>query len=281
VPEPGEVLVAVRAAGVNFLDLLVRRGDYPQAPPLPTILGAEVAGEVGGRRVIALPRSGGYAEQVAAAEDRLVPLPAHASFTEGAAFLMTFLTAYVPLVRQARVGPGSVVLVHAAAGGVGSAAVQLARHLGARVLATAGSEEKRAFALELGADEAYGYEEFADAVRADVVVDPVGGEVFERSVKVLDPLGTLVAIGYAGGLWPDLSPALVVGRNVSVAGFYLGRLMALAPQVVQDATREIVRLWEAGAVRPIVGAELPLAEAAAAHALIEDRRSVGKVVLVP
>ncbi len=271
----------VRAAGVNFLDVLVRRGEYPQPPTLPTILGSEVAGEVEGRRVMALPRTGGYAEVVAAAADGLVPLPDGASFAEGAAFLMTFLTAWIPLRRQARVEPGSTVLVHAGAGGVGSAAIQLARHLGARVVATAGSEEKRAFALELGAEEAYGYDEFAEAVRADVVVDPVGGEVFARSLRALAPLGTLVAIGYAGGPWADLSPALVVGRNVSVAGFYLGRLMTLAPEVVRDAAGELVALWEEGAVRPVVGSELPLAEAAAAHASIEARRQVGKVVLVP
>jgi NADPH2:quinone reductase len=261
------------------MDVLVRRGDYPQPPPLPAVLGAEVAGEVDGRRVMALPRNGGYAELVAA--DWVVPLPDGASFAEGASFLMAFLTAYIPLVRQARVGPGSVVLVHAAAGGVGSAAVQVARHLGARVIATAGSEEKRSFALELGAEEAYGYDDFADAVRADVILDPVGGEVFERSLKALNPLGTLIAIGYAGGLWADLNPALVVGRNASVAGFYLGRLMALAPDLVRQAIAEVVGLWEQGVVRPIVGAEFPLQEAAAAHALIEDRRHVGKVVLVP
>jgi NADPH2:quinone reductase len=266
------VVVDVRAAGVNFLDLLVRRGEYPQPPPLPAILGGEVAGEVDGRRVIALPRThtGGYAERVAVAEDWVVPLPNGASFAEGAAFLLTFLTAYIPLVRQVRIGPGSVVLVHAAAGGVGSAAVQLARHLGARVVATAGSAEKRAFALEVGADEACSYEDFSDAVRADVVLDPVGGEVFERSLKVLRPLGTLVAIGFAGGAWADLDPALVVGRNVSVAGFYLGRLMGHAPGIVREATGDLLRLWEAGAVRPIVGAALPLADAAAAHRLIEE-----------
>jgi NADPH:quinone reductase len=271
--------VRVRAAGINFMDLLVRRGEYPAPPELPAILGGEVAGEVDGRRVMALTSGGGYAEVAVA--NWVVPLPDGATFAEGAAFLMAFLTAWIPLVRQARVGPGSTVLVHAAAGGVGSAAVQLARHLGARVVATAGSEEKRAFAVELGAEEAYGYDEFGDAVRADVVLDPVGGEVFERSLKVLAPLGTLIAVGYAGGMWRDLSPALVVGRNVSVAGFYLGRLMALAPEVVREAADELVRLWEAGAVRPVVGSELPLGEAAAAHELIEQRRHVGKVVLVP
>jgi NADPH2:quinone reductase len=173
------------------------------------------------------------------------------------------------------------VLVHAGAGGVGSAAIQLARQLGARVVATAGSDEKRSFVLEHGAEEAYSYEEFADAVRADVVVDPVGGEVFAASLKALRPLGTLIAIGYAGGLWADVNPALVVGRNVSVAGFYLGRLMQLAPEVVREAAEELVGLWAQGAIRPVVGAEFPLGEAAAAHRLIGERRHVGKVVLVP
>jgi NADPH:quinone reductase len=281
-PEPrdGEVVVRVRAAGINFLDLLVRKGQYAQQPELPTVLGVEVAGDVDGRRVIALPDAG-YAERVVAREDSLVPLPDGASFEEGASFLMTFLTAYVPLTRQVRLREGATVLVHAAAGGVGSAAVQLARHMGARVVATASSEEKRAFALELGADEAYSYEEFSEAVRADVVLDPVGGDLVAPSLKVLEPLGSHVLIGYAGGFWADMSPALLVGRNVSLHGFYLGRLMRHRPQVAQEAIGELMALWEQGAVRPVVGATFPLEQAADAHRLIEERKSVGKVVLVP
>jgi NADPH2:quinone reductase len=281
-PEPGdgEVVVRVRASGINFLDVLVRQGRYAQQPELPTIPGTEVAGEVDGRRVIALPDAG-YAELAVAREDSLVPLPEGASFEEGASFLMTFLTAWIPLTRQVRVEPGTTVLVHAGAGGVGSASIQLAKHMGARVVATASSEEKRAFALELGADEAYSYEEFGDAVRADVVIDPVGGDLVAQSLKVLNPLGSHVLIGYAGGFWEDISPALVVGRNVSLVGFYLGRLMRHGPQVVQAATGELIALWEEGAVRPVVGATFPLADAADAHRLIEERKSVGKVVLVP
>jgi len=287
VPEPAaeeeQALVRVRAAGINFLDVLVRQGRYPQPPPLPAVLGSEVAGEVDGQRVVALTRGGGggYAELVAVDERWIVPLPDGASFEEGAAFLMTFLTAWLPLTRQARVEPGSTVLVHAAAGGVGSAAVQVARHLGARVVATASSDEKRELAHELGAEETYGYETFAEHVRADVVFDPVGGEVFAASLRTLRPLGTVIAIGYAGGLWAELDPALLVGRNVGVQGFYLGRLMIHRPELVQEAIGEIVRLWEAGSVRPVVGAVYPLAEAADAHRLIEERRHRGKVVLVP
>jgi NADPH2:quinone reductase len=283
-PEPGdgEVVVHVRAAGINYLDVLVRQGRYPQPPDLPVIPGVEIAGEFDGRRVIGLPRSeGGYAELVCAEEATLVPLPAHASFEEGASFLMTFLTAYIPLTRQVRLEPGATVLVHAAAGGVGSAAVQLAKHFGAHVVATASSEEKRAFAGELGADETFDYGEFAEHVRADVVLDPVGGDLVAQSLNVLNPLGVLVALGYAGGFWEELNPALLVGRNIGLQGFYLGRLMRHAPDVVRTAIEDLVGLWEEGAVKPVVGATFPLAQAADAHRLIEERRSIGKVVLVP
>lgn len=285
VPEPargdGQVLLRVRAAGINFADVLVRQGRYPQPPELPTVLGTEVAGEVDGRRVMALPRDGGYAEVVAVDEELLVPLPDAASFEEGAAFLLTFLTAWIPLTRQVRVGAGSVVLVHAAAGGVGSAAVQVAKHLGARVVATASSEEKRRVALDLGADEALGYDEFEERVRADVVLDSVGGAVFERSFGVLKPLGTVIAIGFAGGWWEPLDPGPLVGRNVGVQGFYLGRLMRHRPDLVREAIGEVVELWKRGDVKPLVGATFRLEDAADAHRLIEERRSVGKVVLVP
>ena len=283
-PEPadGRTLVRVRAAGVNFADVLVRQGRYPQAPPLPTVLGSEVAGQVDGRRVMALPSGGGYAELVSVEEQLVVPLPDGASFEEGASFLLAFLTAWIPLTRQVRVPlEGATVLVHAAAGGVGSAAVQVARELGARVIATASSEDKRRSALELGAAEAYDYDEFVDRVRADLVFDPVGGTVFERSIGVLHPLGTIVAVGSAGGWWQPIDPSLLVGRNVGVQGFYLGRLMRHRPEVVRAAVRELVELWRRGAVRPVVGATYPLAEAAEAHRLVEERRSVGKVVLVP
>jgi NADPH:quinone reductase len=282
-PEPGdgEVVVEVRAAGINFADVLVRRGRYPQPPELPTIPGSEVAGEVDGRRVMALPSGGGYAEKVAVDERLLVPLPDGASFEEGAGFLLTFLTAWIPLTRQVRVGEGSVVLVHAGSGGVGSAAIQLAKHLGAEVVATASTEEKRRVALEQGADQAIGYEEFAEKVRADVVLDPVGGEVFTRSFGVLRPLGTVVALGFAGGWWEPLDPAPLVGRNLGLQGFYLGRLMRHDPELVREAIGEVLELWSRGVVKPLVGAIFQLEGAGAAHALIEARRHVGKVVLVP
>ena len=282
VPQDGEVLVRVRAAGINFLDVLIRRGRYPQMPELPAVLGYELSGELeDGARVMAMVTTGGYAELAAVPRASLVPLPDGASFAEGAGFVLTFLTAWVPLTRQVRLGEGQMVLVHAAAGGVGTAAIQVARALGARVVAAAGSPEKLELCRELGAEEAYVYEELPDDLRVDVVVDPVGGELFEAAVPRLRPLGTVVAIGYAGGLWPELQPAQLVGRNVGVQGVYIGRLLRHAPDVIAAATRELLELWSSRRIRPVVGAELPLAEVEDAHALVESRRSVGKVVLVP
>jgi NADPH2:quinone reductase len=273
VPEPNESVLRVRAAGVNFLDLLVRRGDYPQMPDFPHVPGIEVAGELDDRRVMALP-SGGYAEAVSVDPEWVWELPDGASFEEGAAFLMAFLTAWIPL----RDLEAETVLVTAAAGGVGSAAVQIAKQLGARVVGAASTDEKRRFALELGADEAVGYDELPPC---DVAFDPVGGEVFADCLKALRPLGVAVAVGYAGGLWKEVNPAWLVGRNAGIQGFYLGRLMAHRPELVRAAGDELVELWRSGAVRPVVGATFPLERAADAHRLIEERKHVGKVVLVP
>jgi NADPH2:quinone reductase len=280
VAEPEGSVLDVRACGINFMDVLIRAGRYPQPPELPTVLGAEVAGELDGQRVMALTRGsgGGYAERVAVDPQWTVPLPDNASFAEGASFLMTFLTAWIPLKPIVR--PGTTVLVHAAAGGVGSAAVQIAKHLGGQVVGTASTATKLKVAREVGADDARTYDEIDD-VRADVIVDPVGGELFERSLKLLNPLGVIVAIGFAGGAWPKLDPALLVGRNIAVQGFYLGRLMGFQPETVRDAILELMPLWREGEIRPVVGAEFALADAADAHRLIESRASTGKVVLAP
>ena len=281
-PAEGEALVRVRAAGINFVDILIRRGRYPQMPELPAVLGVELAGELeDGTRVMAMVPGGGYAELAAVPRASLVPLPDSATFAEGASFLLTFLTAYIPLTRQVRFEEERDVLVHAAAGGVGCAAIQVARALNARVVAAVGSPEKLDLCRELGAAEAFVYDELPDDLRVDVVIDPVGGELFEAAVARLRPLGQLVAIGYAGGMWPELQPAQLVGRNVGVQGVYIGRLLRHAPDVIAAATRELLELWAGRRIRPVVGAEFPLAEVEDAHALVESRRSVGKVVLVP
>jgi NADPH:quinone reductase len=285
-PDPvgnGKVVVKVRAAGINFADVLVRRGRYPQMPELPAVLGSEIAGELeDGTRVMALTSgSGGYAELAAVDRAQIVPLPDNASFAEGAAFLITFLSAYIPLTRQVRVHNGSTVLVYAGAGGVGTATIQVARALGARVVAAVGSPEKVDVCRELGAAEAYTYDELPDDMQVDVVVDPVGGELFAGSFARLKPLGAVVAIGSAAGAWAEIDPARLVGRNVGLYGFFLGRLLRFEPEVVGNAVGELLGLWHTGAFRPLVGAEFPLDEVGKAHELVESRQSVGKVVLVP
>jgi NADPH2:quinone reductase len=286
IPDPaadGKALVRVRAAGINFADVLIRRGHYPQMPELPAVLGSEIAGELeDGTRVIAITSgAGGYAEKAVVDRAQIVLLPDHASFAEGASFLLTFLTAHIPLTRQARVRPGSVVLVYAAAGGVGSAAIQVARTLGARVVAAVGSAAKLDVCRSLGAEEAYVYDELPEDLTADVILDPVGGELFASSFARLRPLGTVIAIGSAAGAWAPVEPARLVGRNVALAGFYLGRLLRFAPELVGEAIGELLGLWHTGALKPLVGAELPLEEVEQAHALVESRQSVGKVVLLP
>src|SRR6267143_86940 len=236
VPEPeGSAVVEVRAAGINFADILIRRGMYPQMPELPYVLGNEVAGDLDGRRVLALPRAaGGYAERVEVDPDWTFPLPDNASYAAGASFLTTYLTAHIPLVHQLHISGRSLVLVHAGSGGVGYAEI--------------------------------------DDLRVDVVIDPVGGDVFTRSLPLLNPLGAIVAIGFAGGLWQDPSVQWLVGRNAAVVGVYLGRLMKLRPQLVKDAAEELLAMWSRGEIDPLVGATFPLADADGAHALIESRR---------
>jgi NADPH2:quinone reductase len=280
-PEPSGAVLDVRAAGVNFADVLIRRGLYPQMPELPYVLGNEVSGDLDGRRVIALPRgAGGYAQRVEIDPDWVFDLPDSASYAAGAAFLTTYLTADISLAYHVDAGPDSTVLVHAGSGGVGVAAIQLAKRLGATVVATASTDEKRAYARDVGADDVRGYDEIDD-LRVDVVVDPVGGEVFTRSLPLLNPLGTIVAIGFAGGLWQDPSVQWLVGRNAAVVGVYLGRLMKLRPELVRTRAERLLELWRAAEIDPPVGATFALADARDAHALIEARRHVGKVVLEP
>jgi NADPH2:quinone reductase len=274
----GKNVVDVRAAGVNFADILMRRGMYPQMPEFPYVLGNEVAGDLDGKRVLALSRAaGGYAERVEADPQWTFPLPDNASYAAGASFLTTYLTAWIPLIESR---PVDSVLVHAGSGGVGAAAIQLAKYLGTRVCATASSPEKREYAAQLGADEVRGYDDIDD-LRVDLILDPVGGEIFTRSLPLLNPRGTIVAIGFAGGLWQDPSVQWLVGRNVSVSGFYLGRLMKLEPEYVRSCAERLLTIWSEGSIDPPVGATFPLGDADAAHALIESRKHVGKVVLEP
>lgn len=277
-PEPGGSVVDVRAAGVNFADVLIRRGLYPQMPELPYVLGSEVAGDLDGRRVVAFTRgAGGFAERVAVDPDWTFDLPERAGYAAGAAFLTTYLTAHIPYAQ--RVSTESV-LVHAGSGGVGTAAIQLGKLRGATVVATASTDEKRDVARRAGADEVRPYDEIDD-LRVDLVIDPVGGDVFTRSLPLLNPLGSIAAIGFAGGLWQDPSVQWLVGRNAAVQGVYLGRLLKLQPARVRAWAEQLLALLGDGSIDPFVGAAYPLADADAALASIEARQHVGKVVLEP
>ena len=235
-----------------------------------------------GQRVLALPRAaGGYAERVEVDPQWMFrPLPDNATFAAGASFLTTYLTAYIPLQRQVRVTPASTVLVHAGSGGVGCAAIQLAKLRGAKIIATASSDEKRAFARDAGADEAVGYDE-VDDLRVDVVIDPVGGDVSRvrcrcstRSARS-SPSVSRAACGRIRACSGSS------GRDDAVVGVYLGRLMKLQPELVHEAAAELLALWARGEIDPVVGSTFSLEEADAAHALIESRQHVGKVVLEP
>jgi NADPH2:quinone reductase len=287
VPEPeageGQSILDVKAAGINFADVLIKNGMYPQPPELPTILGNEVAGDIGERRVVAFARltGGGYAERVAVDDEWVFDLPPAASYAEGASFLTTYLTAWIPMTRQAHIHPGTKVLVTAAAGGVGTAAIQVAAFCGAEITAAAGSEEKRELALRLGAHRTVEYEEIGELDDIDVAFDPVGGAVFAACLQALSPIGVALAIGFAGGTWEPIDPARLVGRNVGVMGFYLGRLMGFRPDLIKREVEELLALWRRGLLRPIVGAEFPLDRANEALDLIASRKSTGKVVLVP
>ena len=284
-PRPGEkqAVVGVRAAGINFADILIRRGMYPQMPELPTVLGSEIAGELDGARVMGFAHAdgGGYAERAVVDRRWLLPLPGSATLRRGRRVPDGVPHRLDPAVELVRIAFGARVLVTAAAGAVGTAAVQVVRALNGSPVAAVGSAEKFELPRSLGAVEAVTYEQIGELEPVDVVFDLVGGEVFAASLGLLKPMGTAIAVGYAGGMWQDVSPTWLVGRNIGVHGFYLGRLIRRNPELVERGAKDVLRLWEGGAVRPVVGAEFPLEQAADAHRLVETRQSTGKVVLTP
>jgi len=292
-PGPGQVAVRVRATAANFPDVLLCRGHYQDRPALPFTPGIELCGDVlalgdgveglaVGDRVLggAVIPHGGYAEQALMTASDTFLAPVSLDDAAAASLHVAYQTGWFGLHRRAALQPGETLLVHAAAGGVGSAAVVAARHLGAEVVATAGSEAKLELPLSLGASQAVTYDRLSEIAPVDVVLDPVGGQLFADSIGLLRPLGNAVAIGFAGGAWPSLDPALLVGRNVGAQGFYLGRLMQREPGLVREAALELLRLWREGDVWPLVGSTFPLADVAEAHRLIESRQSTAKVVLV-
>jgi NADPH2:quinone reductase len=298
---PGQVLIDVKAAGCNFSDILITQGKYQVKPELPFTPGAEVAGTVRavgegvkrfspGDRVLALLEYGGYASMVAAPENRVFTVPDATGFEDAAALGVVYQTSYVALVPRARLQPGETLLVHAAAGGVGLSAVQIGVALGARVIGTAGTEEKLELVRSHGAEAVINYrnEDFVERVRqltngrgADVIYDPVGGDTFDRSLKCIAFDGRALVIGFASGLIPTPRMNRVLLKNISLVGVHWGIYFDHAPEVVRDAQREIFHMHAKGKVTPVVSKAYPLSDAAAALEALASRKTTGKVVLLP
>jgi NADPH2:quinone reductase len=300
-PERDQVAIDVKAIGCNFFDILMVQGKYQVRPPLPFAPGGEVAGivrEVGpevnevraGDRVFAMLGWGGYATQALAPSTTVVKMPDSMSFVHGAAFGIVYQTSYFGLVYRAALRPGETLLVHAAAGGVGLAAVQIGKALGARVLGTAGSPEKCEIARRHGAEACFDYSssDWVEQVKAatggkgaDVIYDPVGGDIFDLSTKCIAWCGRLLVIGFASGRIPTLQVNRVLLKNISIVGLHWGAYRQHDPAKIPQAMRELFRMYEAGEVIPEVSSQYPLREAARALEEIRARRSVGKVVLIP
>ncbi|MFZ5726207.1 MAG: NADPH:quinone oxidoreductase family protein [Pseudomonadota bacterium] len=298
---PGAVRVRVRAAAVNFPDLLMTRGAYQLKPDLPFVPGLEFSGEVDavgegveswsvGDAVVGGNRFGAMADYTVVPAASLRPKPAALGWEAAAAYPVAYLTAYVALVRCARVAPGEWVLVHGAAGGVGLATVDLAMALGARVIAAASSADKRAALERLYAPEAVidGAAGFRDAVKAltggqgaDVIVDPVGGDIFDESTRCIAFGGRLLVVGFASGRIPELSVNRPLIKGFSVVGVRAGEYGRRFPERGAENVAAIDALAAEGRIRPHVHAALDLADWREAFAMLERREAVGKVVLRP
>lgn len=283
VPEPvageGELLIDVVSSGVNMADAASTRGQYAASPPPPFIPGLEVAGrDQDGRPVLAVVASGGYAERVVA-DRRLVFSAAELDLENAGGSLLVTLTAFFALAQVARIRPGESVLITAAAGGLGATCIQVARALAAgRITAVAGTEPKREFARRQGADTAIGYEDEFPAV--DVVIETVGGEVFDRCLAATRHLGRVVPLGASAGVPPSIPDwNQLRRRNVAVMPFSFGMYRGAHPELVAETAADAWGMLRSGQVKPPVTRTLPLAEAAQAHLLLTSRQTMGKVLL--
>ena len=293
-------VVRVEAAGVNFLDALMLRGQYQVKPPVPFTPGIEVVGQVAeagpgsrfaaGDRVCALLEHGGYAEYAAVPEGAAERLPPEVPINDAAGLTVAYPTAYLALHGRAALQPGEAVLVNGGAGGVGSAAIQLAKHWGARVIAAAGGPEKAALCRELGADAALDYraEPLADAVRretggrgVDVVFDPVGGQAARDSLRCLAWGGRFLVVGFAAGQIPELAANRLLLNGASALGVYWGGHRARDPAGASAIFDALLGLVQAGALRPLVRHSVPLDQARQALEAVSARGTTGKVILTP
>jgi NADPH2:quinone reductase len=300
-PGPGQVKVRVQAASVNFPDLLMTRGEYQLKPPLPFTPGLDIAGEVAalgegvtrfavGDAVVGGARLGGFAQFAILDAGALNPKPERLSFAEAAAYPAAYLTAYVALVRRARVLPGEWVLVHGAAGGVGLAAVDLAKVLGCKVIAASASDDKlaviaREYAPDAVVNVAGGFRERVKQITggrgADVIYDPVGGDIFDESVRCIAFDGRLLVVGFTSGRIPTVSVNMPLIKGFSVLGVRAGEYGRQFPDKGRENNAAVAKLAAEGKIKPRVHAELPLARWREAFDLLADRKVIGKAVIRP
>ena len=295
----GQVRVAIRAAGINFPDILMAAGEYQLKPPLPFTPGVEAAGDVievdgaakgvaVGDRVIVKLRHGAYADEIVVVPSQLAALPSTFDYAEGATFLAAHGTAYHALIDRGQIKPKEMLLVHGAGGGVGLAAVEIGKLLGAIVIAAASSEDKLAVARAKGADHLvlYGREPFRDAVKritdgrgADVVFDPVGGEIFENSLRCIAWGARILVIGFTGGIGLARTNLLMI-KGASVLGVRAGEAARQNPVLGEERMKALNEWAEAGKVRPNISHRLPLEDYAKAMRLLVDRKAIGRVALL-
>lgn len=303
VPDPtpgtGEVLISVKTAGVNFADTLMIAGQYQVKPPLPFIPGFEVAGEVlalgegvmglsVGTRVAGFIEHGAFAEKVSAPASSVIPIPETMEDKMAAGFMVTYGTAHVALAHRGRLREGETLLVHGASGGVGLAAVELGKLMGATVIATASTAQKLELCAQYGADHLINYreEDFVPKVKeltngkgADIIFDPVGGEVFEKSLRCVAWEGRVLVIGFASGMIPKASANLVLVKNCAVVGVYWGAYGQKEPEVLSNSLQTLMDWHAQGKLKPHISKTYPLEAASEALSDLAERRSKGKLVL--
>jgi NADPH:quinone reductase len=291
--------IKVHAAGLNFADLLLIAGQYQEKPAFPFIPGAEAAGvitEVGtavtslkrGDRVVALTGLGAFAEEAVVDAPRILPIPGKMDFPAAAGFPVAYGTSHGALAWRARLKPGEWLLVTGAAGGVGLTAVEIGKAMGARVIACARGPEKLAIAQQHGADHLIDYsrEDIRERVKsitaghgADVIYDPVGGDVFDACLRSIAWGGRMIVIGFAAGRVPQIPANIVLVKNIDVIGFYWGSYQVHNPELLRSSFTQLFRWFEEGKLRPHISHQLPLERAAQALELLQHRKSTGKVVL--
>ena len=299
-PLAGQVLIEIKAASLNFPDALIVQGKYQIKPALPFVPGSEFAGTVRavgpdvtrlrvGQAVACLTGTGGFATHTLAPEALCLPLPAGFPFEDAAAFIMTYATSHHALVDRGQLKPGETVLVLGAAGGVGTAAIQIAKACGARVVAAASTAEKCALCQRIGADASINYSQtdlrealktLTDGKGPDLVYDPVGGDLAEAALRSLAWRGRYLVVGFAAGPIPTLPLNLPLLKGTSIVGVFLGNFAKREPQAFGAMMHELAAWYLQGKIKPVIDRVLPMAELKTAYALMSSRQVMGKLVLV-